>query len=390
MENDSPTALSAARSWLELDLSAVKENLRRLRAHCAACGNSVLVMPAVKANAYNHGAVAVARAAVEAGCERLAIATVAEGEELRRAGIGVPLQLLGAVLPDEIPAAVACDLIFSVHEVASAERLNAEATRQRKRGTVHLKIDSGMGRLGVLPDAAVATAVAISRLPALFLEGAFMHFAVAAAAEYSRRQIVIFDETLAAIAAAGVKIPLRHAANSTAIFRYPEAHYEMIRPGAAVYGFYDDESLREKFPLTPVLSWRCRVAQIKDYPAGVSLGYGRTAFTSRQTKKIAVLPVGYADGYARYYSNRADVLIGGRRAPVVGRVSMDYTLVDITDLPPLTVGAVATLIGADGTERITLEELARHHHDMIPYCVATAIGARVGRRVESAELRVES
>ena len=362
------------RSWLEVDLAAIRENIMRFRDHCGA---EVQIMPAVKGDAYGHGAVAVARAAIQAGCPRLAIATELEGEELRAAGIDVPLQILGASLPEEVPGVVTHDLVSSVHDLALAELLSVEAVRQHKTVKVHIKVDSGMGRLGILPDKVVDAATRISRLPGLELEGAFMHFADAADETYSRFQLQRFNQALDALARAGIKLKLRHAASSAAAVLYNDARFDMVRPGAAIYGFHDPVWLHNLLPLVPALSWKCLVIQVKDYPAGASLGYSRTFITRRPTR-IAVLPVGYADGYPRAASNNASVLIDGRLAPVVGIVSMDYTMVDVTDLPDISIGTEAVLIGRSGDRRLTVEELARAA-DTIPYIITSGLGRRPGR-----------
>lgn len=362
------------RSWLEVDLAAIRENIMRFH---DLCGPKVQIMPAVKGDAYGHGAVAVARAALQAGCTRLAIATALEGEELRAAGIEAPLQILGASLPEEVPSAVAHGLTFSLHDVTLAELVSVEAVRQRKTVKVHIKVDTGMGRLGILPEKVVDAAVEISRLPGLELEGAFMHFADAADEAYSKQQLKRFNAALAAFDAAGVHIKIRHAASSVAAVLYADARFDMVRPGAGIYGFHDPEWLHDVLPLVPALSWKSLVIQVKDYPPGSSLGYSRT-FVTRRPTRIAVLPVGYADGYPRACSNHASVLVEGVPAPVVGTISMDYTMVDVTDLPEVAIGTEVTLIGESGDNRVTVEELARHA-GTIPYIVTCGLGRRPGR-----------
>ncbi|MCX7933876.1 MAG: alanine racemase, partial [Planctomycetota bacterium] len=362
------------RCWVEIDLNAIAENVRRFR---QAVGPTVEVMCCLKANAYGHGAKEVAPAVLAAGAQRLAVATCEEGEELRAAGISAPLHILGASLPEEVEPAVARDLVLSIHEIGMARIISLEARRQNKIASVHLKIDTGMGRLGILPADAPAAAQEIARFPNLRLEGVFMHFAEAGDEAYSRHQLGQFQEALRHLAEAGVRVPLRHAANSVASILYPEARFDLIRPGAGIYGYHSPAWVGKRFPLVPALSWKCLVVQIKDYPEGSHLGYNRT-FTTRRPTRVAVLPVGYADGYARAISNRGWVLIRGRRAPVVGMISMDYTMVDVTELPEVEVGSVATLLGRDDSERLTAEEVAEFA-DTIPYCVTTGIGRRPGR-----------
>jgi len=362
------------RSWIEVNLKAMEENVRRLR---GMVGDGVAIMPSVKADAYGHGAIATSHAVIAAGAERIAVATCEEGEELRAAGIRVPIQILGTSLPEEIARAVAADLIINAHEMDLARLDSLEAMKQRRRAVVHLMIDTGMGRLGILPEEASAVGVAVRQLPNIELEGVCMHFAQADDAEYSREQLNRFRKAIASLEEARVPLDVRHAAASSASILYPEARFQMIRPGAAVYGFLNPGWLQERFQPVPVLSWRCAVVQIKDYPPGHSLGYNRT-FTTRRPTRVALLPLGYADGYLREFSNKAEVLIQGRRAPVVGMVSMDYTMVDVTELQDVHVGSEVTLIGKDGGDAVRVEDLARVA-DTIPYCITTRLGRRPGR-----------
>ncbi len=362
------------RSWIEVDLDAIAENVRRFQ---TLVGDGGEVMPCVKADAYGHGAVAVARSAVAAGATRMVVATCLEGEELRAAGITVPVHILGASLPEEVAPALAADLCLSLHDMDLARLVGLEAVKKNKVAAVHLKIDTGMGRLGILPEAAASAARQIAELPGVELAGVFMHFADAGDEAYSRQQLVRFNDARRVLTEAGVKAPRAHAAGSAAAILYPAARFRMIRPGAGIYGYHAPAWLGERFPLRPALSWKCVVVQLKDYPQGSSLGYNRT-FTTRRPTRVAVLPVGYGDGYLRGFSNKADVLIRGRRAPVVGMISMDYVLADVTDLPEVQVGSEVTLIGADGGDRVTVEELAAHA-GTIPYCITTGLGRRPGR-----------
>jgi len=366
---------SLHRTWVEVDLDAIEANLHAFQ---ALVGPQTRILAPVKADAYGHGAVPTARALLRAGAARLAVATAAEGAELRQGGIAAPIQVLGALLPEEVEEAVAHGLTLSLHELDLARLASLAAADLNRTASVHLKIDTGMGRLGILPADAGRAAAEIARYPHLRLEGVFMHFAEAADEAYSREQIRRFEEALAVLDAAGVQGLLRHAANSTAAILYPESRYDFIRPGLGLYGMHDPAWTADRLPLRPALTWKCLVIQVKDYPPGHSLGYNRTFTTTRPTR-VAVLPLGYADGYQRAYSNRADVLIHGRRARVVGMVSMDYAMADVTGLDNVTVGTDVTLLGADGDERIPAEELAALGGDVIPYEITTRIGPRVGR-----------
>ncbi|MDR0362787.1 MAG: alanine racemase [Planctomycetota bacterium] len=365
---------SRHRSWLEIDLSALARNIRAFR---RLIGPGRMLLACLKADAYGHGAEMSAKTAAAAGADRIGVATILEGERLRAAGVGVPIQVLGASFPEEIRAAVQYNLTLSLHDGDMAGLVAVEAAHLGRTVPVHLKIDSGMGRLGVLPENAVRVAGEIVAMPGLRLEGVFTHFADAADPEYSREQIRRFNAACADLESAGVTGLIRHAASSSAAILLPESRFDMVRIGAGVYGYLAPRSLQEVFPLDPVMIWRSPIIHLKDYPPGASLGYNMTFTTSRPTR-IAVLPIGYADGYRRGYSNRAEVLIRGRRAPVVGLVSMDYTLVDVTGLDDLDIGCEATLLGPSGGGMITPEELAEWG-DTIPYCVTTALGSRLER-----------
>ncbi len=374
MNRDHLNHPSFKRSWVEVDLSAIKENISRF---AKLVGGAKHIMPAVKADAYGHGAIAISRVALDAGCERLAVATVLEGEELRVAGINSYIHILGSSLPEEIPIALEDDMTLSIHEIDAARIINDEAGKLGKIAKVHLKVDTGMGRLGILPENILFAARSIDVLPNLELEGLFMHLADASDEPYSLRQLSRFKEAIDSLEDVGINVPIKHATSSTGAILFKETHYDMIRPGAGIYGFHSPTWIRDLFPLSPAMSWHCVVIQVKDYPPGLSLGYNRT-FTTHRPMRIAVLPIGYADGYLREFSNHADVLINGRRAPVVGMISMDYTMADVTDIEGVKTGTEVTLIGRQGNEEITVEELA-DHAETIPYIITTCLGRRPGR-----------
>ncbi len=366
---------SLHRSWVEVDLSAIENNVRYF---CSLMGPGGMVMPAVKADAYGHGAVETARAALKGGATRLAVATCLEGQELREAGIGVPVQVLGASFPEEVKTAVNYNLTLSLHDLHIARLVSIEAALCERTIPVQFKIDTGMGRLGILPENAVEAAREVYSLPGLRFEGVFMHFADAADDAYSRFQMDRFNCACGWLERAGIGGFIRHAASSTAALLYPEARYDMIRPGAGIYGYQSPAWVRGETPLVRALQWKSAVIQVKEYPPDSNLGYNRT-FTTRRPTRIAVLPVGYADGFRREFSNRASVLVRGRRAPVVGMVSMDYIMVDTTDMDEdIQPGVVATLLGGEGELAISTEEMAGWA-DTIPYCITTGIGPRVGR-----------
>ncbi len=371
---------SLHRTWVEIDLTAIADNVR---AFSELVGPDCCVCPCVKANAFGHGAVPVAKAALAAGAERLAVATCLEGQTLREAGIGVPIQVLGALFPEEVETAVRYNLTFSLHDLYIARLAAIAAAKAGTIVPVHVKIDTGMGRLGILPENAVAAAREIFSYPGLRFEGVFMHFADASDEEYSLWQIERFRAACRNLEEAGVRGFLRHAASSSAIVMFPDAWFDMVRPGAGIYGYLAPARLRERISLRSAMSWYAAVIQVKDYPPGANLGYNRT-FTTKKPTRVAVIPVGYADGYRRECSNRAEALVKGRRARVVGMVSMDYAMLDVTDFPEVEIGTVATLLGSDGSQTISAEDLAEWG-GTIPYTVTANLGERVGRLYRGGE-----
>jgi alanine racemase len=316
--------------WAEIDLDALRQNVRALQTLLKPPARLLVV---VKANAYGHGAVEVARAASEAGAWGFGVATVDEAEELRRAGIREPIVLLDLTLPDEAPRIVSNDVRAAVAELEGARALSDAAASLRRTARVHLKVDTGMGRVGCTPDSAPMLAGAIADLPAVTLEGCYTHFPDADETDLrpAREQLAKFSEVLAALRAAGFRQILRHAANSAATLALPEAHFDLVRCGIAAYGIAPAPHLAGRVALRPVMRLCARVVQVKRVPAGTTVGYGREYRAARETT-IATVPLGYADGYPRSAWPSATVaLVGGpspRRLPLAGRISMDQLSVD--------------------------------------------------------------
>jgi alanine racemase len=334
------------------------------------------VLAVVKANAYGHGAVPVTQALLAAGAGQFGVATVTEGLELRAAGITAPILVMGGVFPDEIPALLESDL---TPVLPSREAVETLARFIRSRSTpvrVHLKIDTGMGRLGLAQEEVLGL-LASSWPPALRLDGLMSHLARADEPDPTptEEQLARFRTLLDAIKAAGLPVPPAHIAGSAAILRFPASHLDMVRPGLMLYG-YAPGSLSTT-DLCPALAWKTRIVQVKHVPGGQAVSYGGTFVTARPST-LAILPVGYADGYSRGLSNRGHVLIAGRPAPVVGRVCMDLTIVDVTGHPPVHAGDEAVLLGRQGSARITADDLAAWL-GTISYEVLSRIGRRVVR-----------
>lgn len=360
-----------------IDLSALAHNLGEAR-RCLppSCG----ILAVVKADAYGHGAVAVARALADLGVSRFGVASVREGAALREAGLQAPILVLGALLPEQIPGLLAYGLTPVVHDPGIADRLAEMVRSRREPYPVHVKADTGMSRLGMDPQAILSLLTSPVFKGPLRVEGLLTHLADAdgQAFEYTHSQITRFQSLVQQVEAAGLSIPLIHAANSAAIIGYPSAHFTLVRPGIMLYGYHAAPSGGASTVLRPVLSLKTRIVQLRAVASGESISYNRTHVAGRPTK-IAVLPVGYADGYNRALSNRGHVLIQGRRAAVVGRICMDMTMVDVTEIPAVQPGDEAVLIGRQGTEQITADDLAALL-GTIPYEILCAIGSRVPRR----------
>jgi alanine racemase len=360
---------------VEVDLGAIKRNVVNLR----QCAPTAQLMAVVKADGYGHGALPVAKAALEAGATWLGVAILEEALELRRAGLDVPILIFGYVPPDRAAEVVRYDLRPALFDRVLAEALDQQGRAQGRKAKVHLKVDTGMGRVGIPFDRAVDFARWMEELPHLEVEGLFTHFAVADEPDnpFTGVQIDRFESARAALRSAGIEPPVVHACNSAGLMLHPRAHYSLVRAGIALYGLPPDPKVRWPVELVPALSWRTRVSMVKTVPAGSPISYGCTYRTQR-TERIATLPVGYADGYSRLLSNRAEVLIHGRRCPVVGRVCMDQTMVRLPDDLEVRPGDEVVLIGKQGTEKISASDLAGLI-GTINYEIVCAIGRRVPR-----------
>ena len=366
----------------EIDLKAIAANVR---VACGLAGAGSAVMAVVKADAYGHGAVPVARVALAAGATWLGVALPEEATMLRVAGIASRILVLGPIAPEQASLVACHDLDQCVSDPVQAEFLNRAATSAGRPLRLHLKVDTGMGRVGVSLREVGPAATRIAALPAVRLAGLMTHFAESDAADpaFTREQLARFAAATGAVRAAGVAIPLRHAANSAALLRHPDARLDMVRPGIMLYGCHPCDRRPNDPTLAPALRFQTVVSHLKDLPAGGSVSYGRT-FVAPHDLRIATLPVGYADGLARLLSGQGQVLIGGQRVPIVGRVCMDMTMVDVTGVPDVRVGDEAVLIGRQDAEEITADEVAALT-GTISYEVLCRIGARVPRVYRAAE-----
>jgi alanine racemase len=365
-------------TWAEISLPALKHNYLTIRDHLGATAR---LMAVVKANAYGHGAVECARALEEVNADWFGVALVEEGIELRQAGIARPIFCLGGFWRGQAGDVIGHDLTPAVYRIDQAEELNDRAGALGRIVEFHLKVDTGMGRLGVRLDELAEFARALKRFDNVKLDGVMTHFAAAdsAATDYTENQIARYQEAVEILRDLGFSLSWRHMANSAGIHAYPQSHGNLARVGAAMYGLKRDvlSPRVEPFDTRPVMSLHSRIMMLKTVPAGTPLGYGLTFITARESR-IATLPIGYADGLRRLHSNNGRVLIRGHFAPIVGRVSMDLTIVDVTDVPGAELGDEAVLIGERNGLRIAAEDLAEQI-GTISYEIVTGISARVPR-----------
>jgi alanine racemase len=358
-----------------IDLNAYISNLELAR----RLSGDADIIAVIKANAYGHGLVPIAHAAVRAGAKMLGVATVQEGIELRENDVRVPVLVMVSPPKKELPLFLQYQLTLTVVDKAMAQELGALAHSSGRVATVHCKIDTGMGRQGINYEAALDTLQFVSRITHLDLQGIYTHFPAADIPDdaFTHNQIKAFKQLLKQVDKAGYPYELAHAANSAAIVNYHDSVCDAVRPGLMAYGIWPTDRDSNANLIQPILRWETSVAQVRNLSEGRTIGYGRTYTTGKPTK-TAVLPVGYADGYRYQLANKASVLIGGKRCPVLGSVCMDQIVVDVTEVPDVAAGNTATLIGADGDEHITAEELAKLA-GTIPYDILTGIGPRVRR-----------
>jgi len=371
------TEIDGVVTWAEIDLDAIQKNIRSFGKHV---GPSVQIMAVVKANAYGHGAVPVARAALDAGATRLAVHRLTEGIELRQAGIMEPVLIMGYTPPAGAHEIVEWNLTPSLITSEFATAVSAIAASQGKTVPLHIKVDTGMSRYGLFPNEVISFLTMLKSLPAVQVEGLFTHFATADARDQTwvLQQIDVFNQIITAARNAGIEIPLIHAANSAGTMKLPQAHYDAVRPGISMYGMDPSTEWEPVFPLYPALTLKSTVSRVRELPAGAGVSYGRTFITQRPTV-AALVPVGYGDGYHRILSNKCSVLIRGKRAPILGRVCMDQFVVDVTGIPGVAQDDEVVLVGRQGAERISAEEVASLA-GTINYEITTGLLPRVIRK----------
>jgi alanine racemase len=359
-----------------IDHEALRSNLRQIRDRV---GSRIKILCMVKANGYGHGAAEISQALVGAGADAFGVATLEEALQLREAGIQALLIVLAGVFPDQLDTFLEYKLTPVVHDLVSLRALDRESSRRQVQLKVHLKVDTGMGRLGFLAADADQWIGAIKQAKSLHIQGVFSHFSHAESVQgdYTQKQLQIFKRVLGQLRSASVVPDLVHLANSAATITLPAAYFDMVRPGLMLYGVYPSPNMKEQISLKPVLSWKSKILQLKNVPSGTSVSYGQTYVTQRESL-IATLPIGYADGYPRLLSNRGEALVRGQRARIAGRVCMDLTMIDVTDIRNVRQGDEVVLLGRQGGAEISADEIAAWANT-ISYEILTSIGTRVPR-----------
>jgi alanine racemase len=364
-------------TWAEIDLEAIKHNLNQIKAIVEPEGSKVLAV--IKDNAYGHGALEVAQVA-QVGM--FGVATVEEAIKLRQGNVKTPILIFCCVLPEQAETVVQYDIAQTICDLDVCKSLSDAAKRFGKVAKVHIKVDTGMGRIGIAYDKAVEFIKQVLQIPHIAVEGIYTHFASADTdREFTELQIDRFRSVISYLNEIGIHIPIRHAANSAGVLNFPSAYFDMVRPGLAIYGLYPCDNPVKQVELKPALSLKTRVVYLKELPAGHSVSYGRTYITNKPNK-VATLAIGYGHGYNRKLSNKGEVLIKGKRAQIIGLICMDQCLCDVTDIPDVSVGDEVVLIGKQGDEQITADEIA-DKIGTISYEVVCGIHSNVPRIYKS-------
>lgn len=339
-------------TWAEVDLDAIAHNVQAIKAFV---GPNVEIIASVKANAYGHGLLPVSRTALEAGASRLAVHRIQVAVTLRESGITAPILLMGHTPPSGVDLVLRNRITPTLVDWETARLIS---TRAEEPTPVHVKIDTGMSRYGLEPEKAVDFVRYIASLPNLRIEGLFSHFATADQEDLSdaHRQLQRFQAVLDELGRLGYAIPIPHMCNSAAVVSVPEAHMAAVRPGLLIYGMSPSPACAPTFPLRRALSLKTTVIHVRDLESGSAISYGRT-FIAPHPLRVALIPLGYGDGYPRLASNRGEVLVHGQRAPIRGRICMDQMIVDVTDIPDVRVGDEVIAIGQQGNDEITAEEV---------------------------------
>ncbi len=371
--------MSSRPTWAEIDLGAIKYNLAQIKKLVGgARKNSPRIMVVVKANAYGHGLIEVAKTLEKLRVDYLGVASLDEAIALRKEGIKLAVLVLGSILPEEVDLALDYDVALTVCNKELAQTLNNKAKAKNITMPVHIKIDTGMGRIGIWHEEAPEFVKMLKRMKYIRAEGIYTHFTSASRDNFfTNYQLESFENLLRRLNRENIQFHYKHAANSIALVDLKKSHFNLVRPGIIVYGMYPKRNFAKILKLKPALSLKTRIVYLKDVPVGRSISYGRTYITEKPTR-IATLPIGYADGYGRILSNRASVLVKGEKAPVVGKITMDQTMVDVGHIKGVEIGDEVVLIGRQGRLQMRTEEIARVSKT-IPYEIVCSITNRVPR-----------
>jgi alanine racemase len=344
-------------TWTEVNLDAITQNVRNIK---KLIGEKKELMAVVKGNAYGHDILEVTSVVLNNGASRLAVARLEEGIFLRKAGINVPILILGLTLKQQAELLVLNNITPTVCEYEMVEKLSESAIKENKVIKVHLKVDTGMGRIGIFPHDILRFIKRISSLKNVEIEGIFTNFSVAYEKDktYTEEQFRKFMEVLAFLEKEEIRIPIKHVGNSATLLDLPHMWLDLVRPGISIYGLYPSTEVKKGVKLIPAHSFKTRIVFLKELSIGESVSYGRTYTTNKRRTKVASLPIGYADGYNRLLSNQGEVLVRGKRFPIIGRICMDQCMIDVSNLFQVKIGDEVVLWGKQGEEEITVEEIA--------------------------------
>ncbi len=363
--------------WVEVDLDNLGHNIREVRKHTR---KDSLVTAVVKANGYGHGSVEASKTFLDNGADRLAVALLGEAIELRKGNIKEPILILGYTPTTQFNKVLEYNIIQTIYSYEDAKALSKEAVALNETATIHIKIDSGMGRIGLLPtEESLEEIIAISKLPNIYIEGIFTHFAKADETDKShvRGQFKKYSDFVNALEERGLAIPIKHVSNSASIIDLPDFNLNMVRGGIMIYGYYPSEEVdKENIELRTAMTLKARISHLKTVPKGTGISYGQIFSTERESR-IATIPIGYADGYTRLLTGKAEVLVNGKRAKIVGKICMDQCMIDVTDIENVKPGDEVILFGS-GSDCPTVDEIAGNI-GTINYEIVCMISRRVPR-----------
>ena len=344
-------------TWVEINLDAIANNVKNIK---KLIGEKKELMAVVKGNAYGHDILEIASVVLNNGATRLAVARLEEGIFLRKTGITVPILILGLTLKQQAELLVSYDITPTVCEFEMAEKLSESAVKMNRMAKIHIKVDTGMGRIGIFPHDSLRFIKRIRALKNVKIEGIFTHFSVADEKDksYTEAQFKKFMEVLTILEKEGIRIPVKHVGNSATLLDFPHMWLDLVRPGISVSGPYHSKEVQKTVKLIPAHTFKTRIVFLKELPTGECISYGRAYTTNKKRTVVASLPLGYADGFNRLLSNQGKALVRGKRVAVIGRVCMDQTMIDVTNLPQVEIGDEVVLWGRQGQEKITVEEIA--------------------------------